>query len=141
MTEIITTKVVSNEQDLNRDPITGTPGAHPLGTGTGAASGGVAGAVCGRRPPSTYGPSFGLEPDCAWASGGTGAAAGAIDGGAAGETGSRLQPLTPSTLPVSSASSAAAAPPRRAGRGPRVAGVEPAIIGRIMSRPSGSEPR
>jgi hypothetical protein len=33
MTEVITRKVVANEEDLNRDPITGTPGTHPLGTG------------------------------------------------------------------------------------------------------------
>ena len=31
----------------NRDPITGTPGAHPVGTGAGAAGGGVAGALAG----------------------------------------------------------------------------------------------
>ncbi len=34
-------------QDANRDPITGTPGAHPVGTGVGAAGGGVAGAAVG----------------------------------------------------------------------------------------------
>ncbi|MGJ7489132.1 ferritin-like domain-containing protein [Variovorax sp. ZT4R33] len=33
--------------DANRDPITGTPGAHPVGTGVGAAGGAVAGAVAG----------------------------------------------------------------------------------------------
>jgi hypothetical protein len=33
---------------LNRDPITGTPGAHPLGVGIGAAAGGIAaGAAAG----------------------------------------------------------------------------------------------
>jgi len=31
----------------NRDPITGAPGAHPVGVGAGAASGGAAGAVAG----------------------------------------------------------------------------------------------
>jgi phage tail tape-measure protein len=31
----------------NRDPISGTPGAHPVGTGLGGASGAVAGAVAG----------------------------------------------------------------------------------------------
>ena len=45
MAQIITKKVIANEEDLNRDPLTGTPGAHPLGTGAGAASGGVAGAA------------------------------------------------------------------------------------------------
>jgi len=33
--------------DMNRDPITGTPGAHPVGTGVGAAGGAVAGAAAG----------------------------------------------------------------------------------------------
>jgi len=37
MAEVITKKVVANEGDLNRDPISGTVGAHPLGTGAGAA--------------------------------------------------------------------------------------------------------
>jgi hypothetical protein len=40
---------MSNEdKGVNRDPITGTPGAHPLGTGLGAAAGGMAaGAAAG----------------------------------------------------------------------------------------------
>jgi len=34
---------MSNEdKGVNRDPITGTPGAHPIGTGLGAAAGGMA---------------------------------------------------------------------------------------------------
>ena len=33
--------------DANRDPITGTPGAHPIGTGVGAAGGAAAGAAVG----------------------------------------------------------------------------------------------
>jgi hypothetical protein len=33
--------------DANRDPITGTPGAHPVGTGVGATGGAVAGAAIG----------------------------------------------------------------------------------------------
>ena len=36
-----------NRTDANRDPITGTPGAHPVGTGVGAASGAAAGAAIG----------------------------------------------------------------------------------------------
>ena len=32
---------------LNRDPITEEPGAHPIGTGVGAASGALAGAAIG----------------------------------------------------------------------------------------------
>lgn len=35
------------DRDMNRDPITGAPGAHPIGTGVGAASGAVAGAAMG----------------------------------------------------------------------------------------------
>ncbi len=33
--------------DMNRDPITGAPGSHPLGTGVGAVSGAAAGAALG----------------------------------------------------------------------------------------------
>src|SRR5688500_11089294 len=33
------------ERDLNRDPITEEPGAHPIGTGIGATGGAVAGAA------------------------------------------------------------------------------------------------
>src|SRR4029453_16194894 len=33
--------------DANRDPITGTPGAHPVGTGVGATGGAAAGAAIG----------------------------------------------------------------------------------------------
>lgn len=35
------------EEDSNLDPITGTPGAHAIGTGVGAAGGGAAGAAIG----------------------------------------------------------------------------------------------
>jgi hypothetical protein len=72
MTEI-TRKVVSNEEDLNRDPITGTPGAHPIGTGAGAASGGMAGAAVGL---AMGGPIGGV----------IGAAVGAVAGGLAGKS-------------------------------------------------------
>jgi hypothetical protein len=69
----MTRKVVANEEDLNRDPITGTPGAHPLGTGAGAASGGMAGAVVGL---AVGGPVGGV----------IGAAVGAMAGGLAGSS-------------------------------------------------------
>ncbi|HSU24009.1 PA2169 family four-helix-bundle protein [Comamonadaceae bacterium OTU4NAUVB1] len=36
-----------NTGDLNRDPITGAPGAHPVGTGVGATGGALAGAAAG----------------------------------------------------------------------------------------------
>ena len=73
MTEVIRTKVVTNEQDLNRDPITGTPGAHPLGTGAGAAPGGVAGAAVGLAVGGPVGAVIG-------------AAVGALAGGLAGKS-------------------------------------------------------
>jgi phage tail tape-measure protein len=72
MSELIIKKTVANEQDLNRDPITGTPGAHPLGTGAGAASGAVAGAVVG----TVLGPVGAV----------IGAAVGAVAGGLAGKS-------------------------------------------------------
>lgn len=39
--------IKGSDRDLNRDPISGTPGSHPVGTGVGAAGGGVAGAAIG----------------------------------------------------------------------------------------------
>lgn len=73
MTEIITRKIVANEEDLNRDPISGAPGAHPLGTGAGAASGGVAGAVVGTAVGGPIGAVIG-------------AVVGAVAGGLAGKS-------------------------------------------------------
>lgn len=58
----------STENDgTNKDPITGEPGAHPLGTGAGTAGGGLAGAAIG-----------------AAVAGPVGAAVGAVVGGVAG---------------------------------------------------------
>lgn len=59
--------------DMNRDPISGTPGAHPVGTGLGAAGGAVAGAAVG----SVVGPVGTL----------VGGAVGAVVGGLAGKAG------------------------------------------------------
>jgi hypothetical protein len=73
MSDVIVRKIVSNEEDLHRDPITGTPGAHPLGTGAGAASGAVAGGAAGL---AVGGPVGGL----------IGAAVGAVAGGLAGKS-------------------------------------------------------
>jgi uncharacterized protein (TIGR02271 family) len=58
-------------RDLNRDPITGEPGSHPVGTGAGAAIGGAAGAAAG----SVAGP----------VGTGVGAVAGAVVGGLGGK--------------------------------------------------------
>lgn len=55
---------------LNRDPLTGQPGAHPIGTGLGAGGGALAGATFG-----AMGGPFGAA---------AGAVAGAIAGGLAG---------------------------------------------------------
>jgi hypothetical protein len=41
------TEVRAKGTSANRDPITGTPGAHPVGTGVGAAGGAAAGAAIG----------------------------------------------------------------------------------------------
>ncbi len=55
------------DHDVNRDPITGEPGAHPVGTGLGAVGGGATGAAIG-----------------AVVGGPVGAVVGAVIGGAAG---------------------------------------------------------
>ena len=60
------------EPDANRDPITGTPGSHPVGAGLGAAGAGAAGAVIGGV-----------------VGGPVGAAAGAVVGGIAGGLGGK----------------------------------------------------
>lgn len=46
------TKHMTNTNDMNRDPISGTPGSHPVGVGVGGAGGAVAGAIVG----SMFGP-------------------------------------------------------------------------------------
>jgi len=61
---------VNKTRDMNRDPITGAPGSHLLGTGVGATGGALAGAAIG----SLFGPIGTL----------IGGAVGAIGGGAAG---------------------------------------------------------
>ena len=60
------------ERNSNRDPITGAPGSHPIGTGVGAATGGAAaGAIAG-----AFGGPVGAV---------VGAAVGAVIGGLAGK--------------------------------------------------------
>ena len=64
---------MSNEdKGMNRDPITGTPGAHPVGTGLGAAAGGMA---AGAAVGTVAGPIGTV----------VGAAVGAVVGGLAGK--------------------------------------------------------
>jgi hypothetical protein len=72
MDKLLTRKVIANESELNRDPLSGKPGAHPLGAGAGAVSGGVLGAAVGTL---AGGPVAAL----------VGAVAGALVGGAAGK--------------------------------------------------------
>ncbi len=59
------------DRDANRDPITGAPGSHPVGTGVGAAGGGATGAAIG----AVAGPVGAV----------VGAAIGAVAGGYAGK--------------------------------------------------------
>lgn len=61
-----------DKTDANRDPITGVPGAHPVGVGVGAAGAGVAGAVAGAMVGGPIGAVVG-------------AAVGSIAGGYAGK--------------------------------------------------------
>lgn len=66
-----TQKSDHDAKNMNRDPISGTPGAHPIGTGAGAAAGGAAGAAIGM---------FGGPVGAA-----AGAVVGAVVGGLAGK--------------------------------------------------------
>jgi hypothetical protein len=69
----MTKKVLANEGDLNRDPLSGTPGAHPLGTTAGATSGAIAGAVAGMAVGGPAGSLIGI-------------AVGTVAGGLAGKS-------------------------------------------------------
>lgn len=62
--------MAADKRDLNRDPITNEPGAHPVGTGIGATGGAVAGATVG-----AIGGPVGMA---------VGAVVGAVTGGLAG---------------------------------------------------------
>jgi len=77
MTEVVTKKVVANEDELNRDPLTGTPGAHPLGTTAGATSGAVAGGVAGLAVGGPVGGVIGIT-------------VGAVAGGLAGKSAAEM---------------------------------------------------
>ncbi|HVG05205.1 MAG TPA: hypothetical protein VM937_09730 [Burkholderiaceae bacterium] len=68
-----TRKGLDPTPDANRDPLTGTPGSHPVGTAVGAAGGGVAaGALAGTMAAGPVGTVVG-------------AAIGAVAGGLAGK--------------------------------------------------------
>ena len=76
MPEVVTRVVVSNADEQNRDPISGAPGSHPLGTGAGATAGGLAGAATGMAVGGPVGSVIGAA---------VGAVAGAIAGHEAAE--------------------------------------------------------
>jgi uncharacterized protein (TIGR02271 family) len=65
------------ERKANRDPVTGAPGSHPVGTGVGAAAGGAAGVAGGAAAGAAAGTA-------------TGGPVGAIIGGAVGAVGGGL---------------------------------------------------
>lgn len=67
------TKTTVVKGDTNRDPMSGEPGAHPVGVGTGAAGGGIAGAAIGAAVGGPIGA-------------GVGAVVGAVSGGLAGKS-------------------------------------------------------
>lgn len=69
-------KGIDPNPDANRDPLTGEPGSHPVGTGVGAAGGAVAGAAVGAAVGGPVGAVVG---------GAVGAVAGGAAGHAAGE--------------------------------------------------------
>ena len=78
-------KETLGQGSANRDPITGTPGAHPVGTGVGAAAGGVA---AGAAVGSVAGPVGTV----------VGAAVGAVAGGLAGKgVAEKIDPTTGKT--------------------------------------------
>jgi hypothetical protein len=66
---------MNDKKDMNRDPITGEPGSHPVGTGVGSAGGAAAGAAIGAM----------AGPIGAVVGGAIGAVAGGAAGHAAGE--------------------------------------------------------
>ncbi len=70
MNREVAEKAEREHRDLNRDPITGAPGSHPVGTGLGSAGGAAAGAAIG-APAGPVGAMVG-------------GVIGAIAGGAAG---------------------------------------------------------
>ena len=70
---------MAEQRDMNRDPISGEPGSHPVGTGVGGAGGAALGAALG----APFGPIGAL----------IGGAIGAVAGGAAGHAaGERIDP-------------------------------------------------
>lgn len=71
---------MTNKTDANRDPLTGTPGAHPVGSGVGAAVGTALGAAAG-----ALGGPAGMAAGAAIGAAVVGGVAGGLAGKAAGE--------------------------------------------------------
>lgn len=71
-------------RDANRDPITKTPGAHPVGTGIGATAGGLAGTAAGAAASAATGMATGTVLGGP-AGAAVGLVAGAVIGGLAGK--------------------------------------------------------
>lgn len=70
-----TNEIKKSEKDANRDPLSGTAGSHPVGTGLGAVAGGAIGGVAVGAAVGTIAGPVGTV---------VGAAAGAIGGAVAG---------------------------------------------------------
>lgn len=77
MTEDLDREPVQPAASENRDPLTGAPGSHPLGTGIGSAGGAAAGALIGAAVGGPAGAVVG---------GAVGAVAGGMTGHAVGES-------------------------------------------------------
>lgn len=80
-----------DKNPLNRDPISGTPGAHPVGTGVGAAGGAAAGAALGSAVAGPVGTVVGAV---------VGAVGGGLAGKAAGEAMNPTLETVETTSPV-----------------------------------------
>jgi type IV secretory pathway TrbL component len=79
------TKTDATGRDANRDPITGTPGSHPVGTGVGAAAGGMAAGVAGAALAGAATGAAATGP-AAPLGAAVGAVIGAVAGGLAGKS-------------------------------------------------------
>ncbi len=79
------TRRTDDKRDANRDPITGTPGSHPIGTGVGAAAGGAAAGIAGA---AIAGAATGaaMTGPAAPVGAAIGAVVGAVAGGLAGKS-------------------------------------------------------
>src|SRR5881394_2140943 len=74
------------DTDANRDPLTGAPGAHPVGTATGAVAGGIAAGAAAGTVAGPVGTAIG-------------AAVGAVVGGLAGKA-SPSRSIRPAKTPT-----------------------------------------